>query len=230
MPSPPVVEAVRVAVPMPSASKGSPEAPTKFGPDWVPPAGNGPVIEPVVPAQSRPEVTFAAPTIESRVASAAPSTPVYRVAEPVGSAPPTNPTNMGEKSPAEEDEDLPYSAASRLGGLRTLLVSLGLKALNKESEFQGQSGDEGSQFERNAERPVYAEPITFSPEGGSVEMLPPDAASVKAKPEFLPPKPALESPDREKEPVRPTPKRLRWDAPEDVETLPSWRWQYRKRR
>jgi len=63
-----------------------------------------------------------------------------------------------------------------------------------------------------------------------VEMLPPDAASVKAKPEFLPPKPALESPDREKEPVRPTPKRLRWDAPEDVETLPSWRGQYRKRR
>jgi hypothetical protein len=64
-----------------------------------------------------------------------------------------------------------------------------------------------------------------------VETLPQDAASVKAKPEFLPPKQVLaESTEREKEPVRPVPKRLRWDAPEDVETLPSWRGQYRKRR
>jgi hypothetical protein len=57
---------------------------------------------------------------------------------------------------------------------------------------------------------------------------------VKAKPEFLPPKPALESSEREKEKdketVRPVPKRLRWDDPQDVETLPSWRGQYRKRR
>ena len=164
------------------------------------------------------------------MAPSVPPSPAYRVAEPIPAAPAGNGSNTPDPASTEDDEDLPYSAASRLGGLRTLLVSLGLKALNKESEFQGQAGDEGSQFERNAERPVYAEPITFSPESGSVETLPPDAASVKAKPEFLPPKPALESPDREKEPVRPAPKRLRWDAPEDVETLPSWRGQYRKRR
>jgi hypothetical protein len=150
-------------------------------------------------------------------------TPGYRFAEPT-------PGMAAGPAPAleEDSDDLPYSAASRLGGLRTLLVSLGLKALNKDSEFDREPEDQ--QFERNAERPVYAEPISISPVRGS-ETLTPDAASVKAKPEFLPPKPVLESgAEREKEQVRPVPKRLRWDDPQDVETLPSWRGQYRKRR
>ena len=93
------------------------------------------------------------------------------------------------------------------------------------------AGDDGEPgYERNAERPVYAEPVSYSTVRGDAEMLAPDAASVVAKPEFLPPRQVLESPEREREPVRPVPKRLRWDAPDDVETLPSWRGQYRKRR
>jgi hypothetical protein len=125
---------------------------------------------------------------------------------------------------------MPYSAASRLGGLRNLLVSLGLKALHTDSDYQGRSQDEEQAYDRNQERSVYAEPIGPSSFRGVPETLAPDAMSVTAKPEFLPPRPALETTEREKEPARSVPKRLRWDAPEDVETLPSWRGQYRKRR
>jgi len=227
-PAPPIVDAVRQAQDQSIPSAPQSAAPTQvFGADWTPPASNGPVNEPRTPAQTRLDGSNPAPRGEARTPASA-STPVVqgnRVAEPVTPAP-------APSAPEEDGDDLPYSAASRLGGLRTLLVSLGLKALNKESEFQGQSPDEEPHYERNAERPVYAEPITLSPSTGTVEALPPDAASVKAKPEFLPPKPALEASEREreKEPVRPVPKRLRWDDPQDVETLPSWRGQYRKRR
>ena len=227
IPAAPVVEAVRpVADPgiAPGKAASMPAAPSMFGPDWIPPVNSGPVIEPVAPPKPRVEAPFAAlRTDPGGIPSvpAPPAPPVFRGAEPVPAAEPV-------AALAEDSDDLPYSAASRLGGLRTLLVSLGLKALNKEGEFHGEESEVGQQFERNAERPVYAEPLTVSPTTG-VEMLPPE--SVKAIPEFLPPKPALESgADRDKEPVRPVPKRLRWDDPQDVETLPSWRGQYRKRR
>jgi hypothetical protein len=115
--------------------------------------------------------------------------------------------------------------------LRNLLVSLGKKAANTEPEFRGRAQDGESASERNQERPVYAEPITGSPSWGTVDSVALDAASVKATPEFLPPRQqAVEAAEREKEPVRPVAKRVRWDAPDDVETLPSWRGQYRKRR
>lgn len=206
--APPVVDASVIAASAAMAGKpaGKPAAPpTKFGSDWVPPADNGPVIEPMPPAY-HPEITAPAPA--------------YRVPEP---AAPANPA-VAPASPNDDQDDLPYSAASRLGGLRTLLVSLGMKAINKEGEFGNETGHEP--FERSGERPVYAEPVSISPTG-SAEILSP----VKATPEFLPPKPQLESgAEREKDQVRPVPKRLRWDDPQDVETLPSWRGQYRKRR
>jgi succinoglycan biosynthesis transport protein ExoP len=223
IPAAPVLEATRTAAaPGPAASQfvgGPADAPAKFGSDWVPPESSGPVIEPV--PQHRQE----APQIEGP--GTAPTQWSYRAQEPVPavSAPLPQPPAL-----AEDSDELPYSAASRLGGLRTLLVSLGLKALNKESEFHGEETDLGERHERNAERPVYAEPVSVSPSRGA-EALAPDAASVKATPEFLPPKPALEATtEREKDAVRPVPKRLRWDDPQDVETLPSWRGQYRKRR
>jgi succinoglycan biosynthesis transport protein ExoP len=195
------------------------------------------------PGQSRPVTLSADSRSEPGATSAVPEppeslgyraespgyraeSPSYRVSEPASSAPMSTSRPSEQAPAAEEADDLPYSAASRLGGLRNLLVSLGLKALSTESEYGGRSQDE----ERNAERSVYAEPISVSPARGAVETLPPDAASVRAKPEFLPPRPVTETTEREKEPVRPVPKRLRWDAPEDVETLPSWRGQYRKRR
>jgi uncharacterized protein involved in exopolysaccharide biosynthesis/Mrp family chromosome partitioning ATPase len=213
--APPIVDATRPA----ASNRPAPTA--KFGSDWIPPAGSSPVIESML--SSHPEPSAPRAEAYAMPAAPAPMTPGYRFAEPT-------PGMAAGPAPAleEDSDDLPYSAASRLGGLRTLLVSLGLKALNKDSEFDGEPAEQ--QFERNAERPVYAEPISISPVRGS-ETLTPDAASVKAKPEFLPPKPVLESgAEREKEQVRPVPKRLRWDDPQDVETLPSWRGQYRKRR
>ena len=222
----------------PSAPVVPPEEPAaaKFGADSPVPASVAFNATPAAPPPaSRPTPSFHAPGTEPRTNTAdfAPAqTPGYRAAGPAPSGPTSS--TAREAAPADsedETDDLPYSAASRLGGLRTLLVSLGLKALNKEADLQGRTADVEPQYERNAERPVYAEPVTYSPARGSVETLPPDAASVKAKPEFLPPKQvAAETTEREKEPVRPVPKRLRWDAPEDVETLPSWRGQYRKRR
>jgi succinoglycan biosynthesis transport protein ExoP len=196
------------------------------------------------PGPPRPVTLSADPRPEPRAASAA-SVPEstsfrgaepasFRMPEPVAPTPTASTSRPAEQSQstaaAEEADDLPYSAASRLGGLRNLLVSLGMKALNSESEYHGRGQDGEPAFERNAERSVYAEPISVSRTGGAAETLPPDAASVRAKPEFLPPRPVVETTEREKEPVRPVAKRLRWDAPEDVETLPSWRGQYRKRR
>jgi uncharacterized protein involved in exopolysaccharide biosynthesis len=185
------------------------------------------------PEPSRPATFSADFRAESRPKPAPPIQPppeTYRVAE---SASPASVTSAQRATPpdpvADEMDDLPYSAASRLGGLRNLLVSLGIKALNSESEYHGNQDMEAG-FERNQERSVYAEPVSISPVRSAGEMLAPDAASVKAKPEFLPPKPVVETTEREKELPRPVPKRLRWDAPEDVETLPSWRGQYRKRR
>ena len=187
------------------------------------------------PGPSRPVTLSADSRPEPRVTPAVPGpaeSGVYRVSEPAASTPMTSTARPADDPPvaAEEADDLPYSAASRLGGLRNLLVSLGLKALNTESDYRGRSQEGEPAFERNTERSVYAEPVGVSPARGSVETLPPDAASVRAKPEFLPPRPVAETVEREKEPVRPVAKRLRWDAPEDVETLPSWRGQYRKRR
>ena len=105
-----------------------------------------------------------------------------------------------------------------------------MKALHSESEFQGRSEGMDQAFERNPERAVYAEPVGYSTARGVGETLTPDPNSVKAKPEFLPPRQVVETAEREKEPPRPVAKRLRWDAPDDVETLPSWRGQYRNRR
>jgi succinoglycan biosynthesis transport protein ExoP len=210
-----------------------PAVPAKFGADTPVPASVAFNATPAAPpASSRPAPSFHSSRTEPRTnpADFAPAqAAAYRAAEPITPGPTSS--SAHQAAPEDETDDLPYSAASRLGGLRTLLVSLGLKALKKDAELHGRAADVEPLYERNAERPVYAEPVTYSPARGSIETLPPDAASVKAKPEFLPPKQvAAEAAEREKEPVRPVPKRLRWDAPEDVETLPSWRGQYRKRR
>ncbi len=187
------------------------------------------------PGPSRPTTFSADFPAESRATAQTPVSPptqTYRVAEVTPSTSVQSTSRSPDQSlPANEGDDLPYSAASRLGGLRNLLVSLGLKALNTESEHHDRQDLDGG-FERNQERSVYAEPIDISPMRDAGEMLAPDAASVRAKPEFLPPKPIVETTEREREKdiPRAVPKRLRWDAPEDVETLPSWRGQYRKRR
>jgi hypothetical protein len=124
--------------------------------------------------------------------------------------------------PGAETEDLPYSAASRLGGLRNLLVSLGLKNLHREDEFR--TAPLETEPPRIPERPVYAQPAN-APEGA------PEPETVVARPEIIPPRIAPESSDRATDPVRPVkpPRVSRWDSADDVETLPSRRGQYRRR-
>jgi hypothetical protein len=128
-----------------------------------------------------------------------------------------------------ERDDSGYAAASRLSGLRNLLVSLGRRSLTSEGEPGGDSTpDIEPRFERATVRPAYTEPAVEeagAPDHGM-------AVRLNAEPEFLPPKPMVEV-EKEREAVRPAPapapRRENWDN-EEVQTLPSWRGQYRKKR
>jgi hypothetical protein len=62
-----------------------------------------------------------------------------------------------------------------------------------------------------------------------VERAAPSPLNVTAQPEFLRPRQAVPV-EKEKEPLRPVPTPLRKDPSDDLETLPSWRGQYRKKR
>jgi hypothetical protein len=76
-------------------------------------------------------------------------------------------------------------------------------------------------------RPAYRDSSAPVEEGR--ENGPP--VRLTAQPEFLPPKPMVEL-EKEKEAVRPTPTApRRGDGdPDEIQTLPSWRGQYRKKR
>lgn len=196
-----------------SAAPGPAEMPVpKVQPNVAPVSAAIPVIPPAEPATTRMQSPF--------VSGQAP-------VNPPSSAPPVTPAGVpssGQDPAAADVDDLPYSAASRLGGLRNLLVTLGLKTLNQEGQQP-----EAAVEERPAQRPVYAEP--YRPAIAHVDQPTPQA--VIAQPEFLPPRVAAEPAEREKDPApqaRPVkPSSNRW-GDDDIETLPSWRGQYRKRR
>ncbi len=173
-----------------------------------------------------------------RAAPAQPSTPAAPAAarasrppEPPRPSVATSPQvpNVQPSETIETDlDDIPYSAASRLGGLRNLFTSLGLKGLDKDPEFRGPEPEPEPRFRRQPERPVYAEAYVASPEGTTAP-ADPSITAVTAPPEFLPPR-ALEIAEKEKEPARPAnPAPIQRD-PEELQTLPSWRGQYRRRR
>ena len=126
-----------------------------------------------------------------------------------------------------EDSEHQYPS-SRLSGLRTLLVSLGRRSLDQEKDAgaESQPGIE-ARFQRMAPRPAYADSDAHEDSLPAGEV----PARLAAQPEFLPPRPLVEAEAvREKEAVRPAPTRR--DAPEsdEIQTLPSWRGQYRKKR
>jgi hypothetical protein len=156
-------------------------------------------------------------------------------------APPSNPAAERRTSPssprparneqvpddlASEREDAGYAAASRLGGLRNLLVSLGRRSLNNNGEPAPESdSDLEPRFERATVRPAYSDtplPAADAGDNGS-------PARLTAQPEFLPPKPVVEG-DKEKEAVRAPAPRRDYPEAEEIQTLPSWRGQYRKKR
>jgi hypothetical protein len=127
--------------------------------------------------------------------------------------------------PLEEEDFGP--PPSRLSGLRNMLVSLGRRSLI-EQEYGADEADTEPRFERATVRPAFHEAPTTKKEPAGSASAP---VRVTAPPEFLPPQPAAEG-EREKEPLRPTPPvpRRERESPDEIQTLPSWRGQYRKKR
>jgi hypothetical protein len=112
--------------------------------------------------------------------------------------------------------------------LKRMLIALGRRSLMEQRIDPSQSGLE-SHFESDTERLAYAEPR----EDRTVAMAaPPAPVRVNAQPELLPPRPGSD-PEKEREPLRataPVPLRDGRETQDEIQTLPSWRGQYRKKR
>ena len=132
-----------------------------------------------------------------------------------------------------ESEEIPYNAATRLSGLRNLIFSLGLQNLHKEAKPADEDAESAPQPGRGTERQVNARSFTpaSAPAGSSRSSA--SGASptlVTATPEILPPEPAADKTDKERSwASKGKARRDRRDAFDDVEILPSWRGQYKKK-
>lgn len=190
------------------------------------------------PARGRGEPQCASSA--SKVVRSAPSRPFGITSDPAhGPAVALTPTAAPRRRPspnaalAQGSEEVVGDLAaehppSRLSGLRTLLVSLGRRSLNQDMD-PGAESDLGIEppFEGAAARPAY--PNASMRE----EAVPGNGASahLTAQPEFLPPRPMVEpEAEREKEAFRPPPPRRDIPEGDEIQTLPSWRGQYRKKR
>lgn len=200
----------------------------------VPPQAYAPPVQPAMqPDRAAPSAAPAAPP-----ASAPPAPPA--AAAPARPAAPLEPPQMSSANPAALNEialrsagpegELPYNPATRLGGLRNLFVSLGLKSLSKDEEGNGAESVPELPANHITERPVYQESLPPIPAQTAAAA----AALVTATPEFLPPRPLVEVTEKEPEPdAHPSaaaPRPTRRDSSDEIQTLPSWRGQYRKRR
>jgi len=215
--------AARRTAPVPTTPNPSqpatPPPPSSAAPSASPETATAPPRRPVPisppsaePAQSMEEL-FPAPQVNAPAGRLTPTPP-----------PPSPPVSAGplpEEAVSERD-DAGYSAASRLGGLRNLLVSLGRRSLNENGET-AEHPDIEPRFERATVRPAYADEPPPSPEAPANGAT----ARLTAQPEFLPPKPMVEV---EKDVVRTNPPRRDKADSDEIQTLPSWRGQYRKKR
>jgi hypothetical protein len=142
-------------------------------------------------------------------------------------------TLQASKIEAADDADpevrYPAYATSRLAGIRKLLISLGRKSLAQDADLGVQDPDFEPRFERATVRPAFAKP--GGPEVEAAESKSTSPARVAVQPEFFRPRAASET-EREKEPLRPNPQPLRDkpDSQEEIETLPSVRGQYRRKK
>lgn len=159
------------------------------------------------------------------VPSAQPAPAVNPIAEHAAALAPVTPDQTPLDDLVSEPAGYP---PSRLSGLRNLLVSLGRRSLGQDDEVpQGADPDIEPRFERATVRPAYQDSIV-SADGAPENGVP---TRLTAQPEFLPPRPATEADkERDKEAVRPTPPRRDSSDGEEIQTLPSWRGQYRKKR
>ncbi len=127
----------------------------------------------------------------------------------------------GSSSVSSEEDDLPYSASARLGVLRRLFFGPGFSHRQTESETD-------VRVEREAGRSSYARG-SFSPAEADAGDAIPSPISVTAQPEFLRPK-QVAPVEKEKEPLKTVPTPPKRDSADDLQTLPSWRGQYRRKR
>ncbi len=246
---PPVAAQSRVASPEPAAASRSTAAPSataetervavesEAAPATAPRTtrGRGEPVRPE-PKISKPVATSpkSAPQLTDPVAAtltpvaASPDARTPPKAPPSPVPPPVNMEPSPDDVPMERAEPR-YTTASRLGGLRNLLVSLGRRSL-KDAELAGDEPDLEPRFERATIRPAY--PDAEAPVGDiDSAATGPSPVRVTAQPEFIRPKTMPEI-EKEKESVRPTPppRRDSKEAQDEIQTLPSWRGQYRKKR
>ena len=171
--------------------------------------------------------------------------PAAATTRPVPPPPAIQPEPQRPLEPERQTEmaQQPYDAASRIGGLRSLLFTMGLKNLNRSSEYASHE-DLMPPVEKPIERPVYRapapdpDPLPAPPMAQAAVAPPPPrpaapTRAVVAQPEFLPPKPLVETTSRPESvpaaaPTKAKP-RDRRDNYDDVDILPSWRGQYKKK-
>lgn len=231
--------------PLRQATPSPAPAPAVVAEASVPPPA--PRAEPApVSVSDAPAQPVAAPVPQAATTSPEPAPDAASIPAPVPEAvmvASANPAAINEvalqarsSGPEGDLHEAGYHAATRLGGLRNLFASLGLKTANREGEFSEADAPAEPRYERverPAERPVYAEPIAPIATAAAARVPGADPVEVVAQPEFLPPKPMVETmekePEKETRPPAP-PRKNRWDSSEDIETLPSWRGQYRKKR
>jgi hypothetical protein len=173
------------------------------------------------------------------------STPQTPVAPP--SYPETLPAQSWERLPTRSDsfqletaaepeckpeaEETPFNAATRMSGLRNLIFSLGLKNMHQEEDERELAAEPPPPVEPVRQRQVHTQPYAPMPQ------VPPrresESASptlVTAPPEFLPPKPLEETAENEhRVNGKSTSRRDRRDTYDDVQILPSWRGQYKRK-
>ena len=142
--------------------------------------------------------------------------------------PPVPAPALPDAAPDDLASDLAQYPPSRLSGLRNLLVSLGRRSLNQDEEAQDASTFAiDPRFEKATVRPAYQETAASAPAAPGNS----GPTRLTAQPEFLPPRPVAEiEKDKDKETVRPTPPRRDTPEGDEIQTLPSWRGQYRKKR
>jgi hypothetical protein len=132
------------------------------------------------------------------------------------------------------------NAAMRMSGLRNLILSLAMKNLNGTAE-NGEQAANATSFEttvqdRSSCELTYSEQsyTPFVQNSGRREVTATPSRPVTAPPEFLPPKTVFCSADNEQDRKNAgnagNGHRDRRDAYDDVEILPSWRGQYRKKK
>jgi hypothetical protein len=119
-----------------------------------------------------------------------------------------------------------------MSGLRNLIFSLGLQNLHKAAKPRNEEAESAPLPGKVPERQVNARsfapaPAPVTPSRSSTSIASP--TQVTAQPEFLPPEPISDKSDKDRSRSKGKASRDRRDSFDDVEILPSWRGQYKKK-